>query len=321
MSEAPPPFEVLTMGRVVVDIYPLEVGVPLQDVTSFGRFLGGSPTNVAVAAARLGRRAGVISRTGDDPFGKFVHEALRQVGVDDIFVSPVAGLQTTLAFCEMFPPDNFPLWIYRGSKSPDIEIDPGELDLGAIADAGIFWATATGLSHEPSRSAHRAAWHARGRRRASVLDLDYRAAMWGSRQEARRLVTEVLPHVSVAVGNVEETSIAVGENDPERGARALLDHGVDLAIIKQGDRGALAMTAEETVVMPPFKVEVVNGLGAGDAFGGALCHGLLARWPLESVLRFASAAGAIVASRLECSTAMPTVAEVEELMSGVLPRA
>jgi 5-dehydro-2-deoxygluconokinase len=316
MEEEQPAFEVLTLGRVIVDIYPLEVGVPLQDVKTFGKFLGGSPTNVAVAAARFGRRAGVISRTGDDPFARFVHTALRQIGVDDRFVSAVVGSQTTVAFCEMLPPDDFPLWVYSGSKPPDLEIDAAGLDFGAIEKAGIFWATATGLSQEPSRSAHLAAWQARGRRGPSVLDLDYRAMMWGSPQEVRRHVSDALQYVSVAVGNLEETSIAVGESDPERGARALLDHGVDLAVIKQGDRGALAMTANETVVVPPYKVEVINGLGAGDAFGGALCHGLLSRWPLETVLRFASAAGAIVASRLECATAMPTTTEVEALMLG-----
>lgn len=319
--EQEPAFEVLTLGRVVVDMYPLEAGVPLEEVKSFGKFLGGSPTNVAVAAARLGRRAAVITRTGDDPFGKFVHTALRQLGVDDAFVGSAAGLPTTLAFCEIFPPDNFPLWIYRGPKVPDLEIGTSELNLSAIKDASIFWATVTGLSQEPSRAAHYDAWEARGRGKLSVLDLDYRAMMWGSPEEARRQVASALQYVSVAVGNLEEALVAVGEKDPERAARALLDHGIDLAIIKQGDRGALAMTATETVSVPPYEVEVVNGLGAGDAFGGALCHGLLAHWPLENVMRFSSAAGAIVASRLECSTAMPTTAEVEDLMMRTVPHA
>jgi 5-dehydro-2-deoxygluconokinase len=121
--------------------------------------------------------------------------------------------------------------------------------------------------------------------------------------------------VTVAVGNREECEVAVGESDPDRAAEALLDKGIELAVVKQGPRGVLARTRDERVEVEPFPIEVVNGLGAGDAFGGALCHGLLAGWPLERIVKFASVAGAIVASRLECSTAMPTDREVEQLMS------
>jgi 5-dehydro-2-deoxygluconokinase len=169
----------------------------------------------------------------------------------------------------------------------------------------------TGLSEEPSRSAHHAAWAARGRRRHTVLDLDYRPMFWATREEASAQVRAALPHVTVAVGNGEECEVAVGETDPDRAADALLDAGVELAIVKQGRRGVLGKTRTERVVVPPTPVEVVNGLGAGDAFGGSLVHGLLAGLPLEQMLRNANAAGAIVASRLECSTSMPTAAEVE----------
>src|SRR5215813_852815 len=113
-------FDVITMGRVGVDLYPLQVGVGLEDVTSFGKFLGGSATNVAVAAARHGRRAAVITRTGEDPFGTFVRTALRGYGVDDSFVAAVPGLPTPVTFCEMFPPDDFPLYFYRYPKAPDL---------------------------------------------------------------------------------------------------------------------------------------------------------------------------------------------------------
>jgi 5-dehydro-2-deoxygluconokinase len=309
-------YEVLTMGRVGVDLYPLQAGLSLADVTTFGKFLGGSATNVAVAAARHGRRTAVITRTGDDPFGRFVHAALRDLGVDDAFVSSVPGLPTPVTFCEIFPPDNFPLWFYRFPKAPDLEIYPGELDVDAVREAGVFWATVTGLSQEPSRDAHHLAWAERGRRRFTVLDLDYRPMFWESREAAREQVAAALPHVTVAVGNLDEALTAVGLSSPQDAARALLDLGVELAVIKQGPAGVLGMTAAESVTVPPVPVKVLNGLGAGDGFGGALCHGLLAGWPLERVLRFANAAGAIVASRLECSTAMPTSAEVDVVLAG-----
>src|ERR671921_338970 len=157
------PLDVLTMGRVSVDIYPLQVGVPLEQVETFGKFLGGSATNVAVAAARHGRRSAVITRTGADPFGLFLHDALRGFDVDDRWVSAVPGLPTPVTFCEIFPPDDFPLYFYRWPKAPDLEIHTEELDLEAIKAAKVFWVTVTGLSQEPSRSATLAALEGRNR--------------------------------------------------------------------------------------------------------------------------------------------------------------
>jgi 5-dehydro-2-deoxygluconokinase len=300
----------VVMGRSGVDLYPLQVGVGLEEVSSFGKFLGGSAANVAVAAARLGLATALVTGVGDDPFGRFVRRALRELGVDDRFLVVDPEHPTPVTFCEIFPPDDFPLYFYRRPTAPDLQLRPGDLDPAAIRDAGLFWTTVTGLSEEPSRSAHHAAWAARGRRRHTVLDLDYRPVFWASREEASAQVRAALPHVSVAVGNLEECAVAVGETEPDRAADALLEAGVELAIVKQGPLGALGKTRTERVVVPPVPVEVVNGLGAGDAFGGALAHGLVTGLPLQQVLRNANAAGAIVASRLECSTAMPTAAEV-----------
>jgi 5-dehydro-2-deoxygluconokinase len=307
-------YDVLTMGRVGVDLYPLQSGVGLADVETFGKFLGGSATNVAVAAARHGRRTAVITRTGDDPFGGYVHKALAEFGVDDAFVGTVPGLPTPVTFCEIFPPDHFPIWFYRYPKAPDLEIAAAELPVEEIADAGLFWTTVTGLSQEPSREAHFAAWRARGRRPLTVLDLDYRAVFWESREAARRQVQAALGHVNIAVGNLDECATAVGTTDAREAAAALLDLGVELAVVKQGPAGVYARTRDESVSVPPIDVNVVNGIGAGDGFGGALCHGLLAGWPLERAIRFANAAGAIVTTRLECSSAMPTTAEVESFL-------
>ena len=316
----PEPFEVLTMGRIGVDLYPQQVGVGLDEVESFGKYLGGSASNVAVAAARYGRRTAVITRTGEDPFGTFLHTALRGYGVDDRYVTSVKNLPTPVTFCEIFPPDDFPLYFYRLPKAPDLEIHREELDTAAIREAGVFWATVTGLSEEPSRTATLAALEARARKDITVLDLDYRPMFWPSREEARRWVQQALPHVTVAVGNLDECETAVGEREPLAAAQALHGFGVKLAVVKQGPKGVLADDGTTAVEVPPVPVDVMNGLGAGDAFGGALCHGLLAGWDIERVMRFANAAGAIVASRLACSDAMPTAAEVDELLAGE-PRA
>jgi 5-dehydro-2-deoxygluconokinase len=311
------PYEVLTMGRVGVDLYPLQTGVGLRDVSTFGKYLGGSATNVAVAAARLGHRSAVITRTGEDPFGEFVHQALRGYGVDDQFVTAVPGLPTPVTFCEIFPPDNFPIYFYRYPKAPDLEIDAGELDYDAIKAAHVYWVTVTGLSAEPSRSATLAALETRGKAGLTVLDLDYRPTFWPSREEARRWVQAALPYATVAVGNLDECDTAVGERAPARAAKALRDRGVDLAIVKQGPAGVLADDGTGITEAPPVQVPVVNGIGAGDAFGGALCHGLLAEWGTARTIRYANAAGAIVASRLACSDAMPTTDEIDDLLGSL----
>jgi 5-dehydro-2-deoxygluconokinase len=310
-------FDVITIGRVGVDIYPQQIGVGLADVESFGKYLGGSATNVAVAAARYGHRCAVVTRTGADPFGDFVHRALRGFGVDDRYVSPVAGQPTPVTFCEIFPPDDFPLYFYRLPKAPDLQIRADELDFDAIRAARIFWVTATGLSQEPSRSATLAALEARGRNGITVLDLDYRPSFWPSRETAQDWVSTALPHVTVAVGNLDECETAVGTRDPRRAAAALRDHGIGLAVVKQGPRGVLAVDQEGAVEIPPVPVDVVNGLGAGDAFGGALCHGLLSGWDTSRTITFANAAGAVVAGRLSCADAMPTADEVDAKLGEV----
>jgi 5-dehydro-2-deoxygluconokinase len=306
--------EVLTMGRVGVDLYPHQVGVALPEVRTFGKYLGGSPTNVAVAAARYGRRTAVITRTGADPFGAFVHEALRGFGVDDRYVTPVPGLPTPVTFCEIFPPDNFPLYFYRFPTAPDLVIHESELDLAAIRAADVFWVTVTGLCAQPSRDATLAALRARNPTGITVLDLDYRPMFWTSREEAQEWVRAALPHVTVAVGNLDEVDVATGEREPHKAAAALHSVGIELAVIKQGPAGVLASRDGTELSVSPVPVEVVNGLGAGDAFGGALCHGLLAGWDLDRTMRFSNTAGAIVASRLACADAMPTAAEVDALM-------
>ncbi|MFE6480375.1 5-dehydro-2-deoxygluconokinase [Streptomyces sp. IPPR8] len=320
MAESVPRFDLITMGRIGVDLYPLQTGVPLAEVETFGKFLGGSAANVAVAAARLGRTAAVVTRTGDDAFGGYLHRALKEFGVDDRWVTPVAAYPTPVTFCEIFPPDDFPLYFYRRPKAPDLEIHPEELDLDAIRAAAVFWITGTGLSEEPSRTATLAALAHRAKSGTTVFDLDWRPMFWADPDQARPHYAEALRYATVAVGNLDECEIATGVRDPRACAEALLAAGVELAVVKQGPKGVLAVHRDgRSAEVEPVPVEVVNGLGAGDAFGGSLCHGLLAGWELERTMRYANAAGALVASRLACSSAMPTVAEVDGLLARATP--
>ena len=224
------PFDVITMGRIGVDVYPLQTGVSLRHVTSFGKYLGGSSSNVAVAAARYGRKVATITRTGDDPFGEFLHDALQGFGVDDRYVTPVAHLPTPVTFCEIFPPDDFPLYFYREPKAPDLEIHEHELDLDAIRSAKVFWATVTGPlpGAEPPRHAGRA----RGRRWASRCSTSTGGPMfWDSREEARKWVREALQHVD----RRRRQPGRVGDRGRHpRPASAAATPGLDLAVVKRG---------------------------------------------------------------------------------------
>ena len=312
-------FDLITMGRVGVDLYPEQTGVGLADVRSFAKSLGGSATNVAVAASRLGARAAVITKVGDDPFGPYVRRALEGFGVDPRWVGTHPSLRTPVVFCEIFPPDDFPLLFYREPKAPDMTLEPGELDLDAIRAARVFWTTGTGLSDEPSRSATLAALEARPRDAITVHDLDHRPMFWADEAEAGHWAREALRHATVAVGNRDEAFVPTGTRDPEAAADALLELGVEVAVIKRGPEGVLARTRTESVEVPPVPVDVVCGLGAGDAFGGALVHGLLHGWPLERTIRLANAAGSYVAGRLACADAMPTLDDLEPTFEEATP--
>ena len=319
------PFDLITMGRVGVDLYPEQLDTPLADVRTFAKSLGGSATNVAVAAARLGNRAAVITKVGDDPFGPFVRRALREFGVDDRWVGTDPELRTPIVFCEIHPPDDFPLLFYRQPTAPDMMLSAGELDLDAIRAARVFWTTGTGLSAEPSRAATLAALAARddaGADAITIHDLDHRPMFWPDEAEAGDLAREALRHATVAVGNRDEVAVAVGTRDPHDASAALLDLGVRLAIVKQGPAGVLARTADRVVEVPPVTtLGVVNGLGAGDAFGGALVHALLHGWELERTIRLANAAGAYVASKLACADDMPRLGDLEPLIAEEVPAA
>ncbi len=307
---------VVTMGRIGVDLYPLQIGRGLGEVSTFGKFLGGSSTNVAVAAARLGHDdVAAVTAVGGDPFGRWLCQEMRRLGVSDRYVQTVDDLPTPITFCEIFPPDNFPLYFYRRPTAPDLQITPYDIPLGDIVNADVFWFTGTGLSQEPSYWTHLTALENRGRRAHTVFDLDWREVFWRERRVAFDRYADGLQRATVAVGNREECEVAVGQTEPERAADALLERGVEIAIVKQGPQGTLAKTRTERVEVAPTRATIVNGLGAGDAFGGSVIDGLLRGLPLRAMIERASAAGAIVASRLECSTAMPTPAEIDKVVA------
>jgi 5-dehydro-2-deoxygluconokinase len=308
--------EVLTVGRISIDLYCGELGAGWNEAASFSKAVGGSPTNVAIAAARLGRRAALYTKVGADPFGEVALSELRGFGVDVSYATVEPGTLTPLAFAVLAPPEDPALLFRREPPVPDFQLRPGEVDAGTVAEVPILWVSGGALSQDPSRSTVQSMLEARRRRRHTVLDLDYRPSFWGSRSEASEVIGAAIEHVTVAVGNREECAVAVGSDDPHEAAARLLAHGVELAIVKLGGDGVLVADAGGDRIVAPAPVEVLCGLGAGDAFGGALCHGLLSGWPPDEMVAFANAAGGIVASRLLCSQAMPSEREVRRLTEG-----
>lgn len=311
--------ELLTVGRVGVDIYPLQDG-PLKDVSTFAKYLGGTATNVAVGAARLGRRAAVLTKVGPDGFGDYVREALERFEVDASYVGTAEGLLTPVVFCELDPAEDPGLLFYRLPVAPDLTLTRDDVPWDLVRDVPVFWVTGTGVSVEPARSTQLDMLEHRGRPepgsgRYTVLDLDWRPMFWPSPEEARTEYDAMLDTASVVVGNRDEVEVAVGTRDPHEAAARLLARGVELALVKMGGEGVLVATSNGSTVVPPHPVEVVCGLGAGDAFGGALVHGLLSGWDPVRCAVYANAAGAIVASRLACADAMPTAAELDALVA------
>jgi 5-dehydro-2-deoxygluconokinase len=322
--------EALTVGRIGVDLYPLSAG-PLAQVTSFGRYLGGTATNVAVAAARLGRVTAVLTKVGADAFGVYIKTALRGFGVDPDYVGTAADLQTPVVFCSLDPPEDPPLVFYRRPKAPDMSLTADDVPWPTVAQVPLLWVTGTGVSEEPARQTQHQMLAYRSEQAAAsarwtVLDLDWRPMFWTSPREATQQYEQMLGRVNVVVGNRSEVEVAVGTADPEEAARRLLDRGIEIALVKKGGDGVLVATAEGMTTVPPVPVKVVCGLGAGDAFGGSLVHGLLSGWDPVTTARYANAAGAIVASRLACADAMPTIGELETVLAGgplpgITPRA
>jgi len=227
-----------------------------------------------------------------------------------------------VVFCALDPPEDPPLLFYRLPTAPDLTLTEADVPRQLVADVPLLWVTGTGVSVEPARSTQLAMLEHRGRPapgRWTVLDLDWRPMFWPSPEDARREYELMLEHVNVVVGNRSEVEVAVGTAEPEEAARRLLARGVEIAFVKKGGDGVLVATADGMTTVPPRPVEVVNGLGAGDAFGGALVHGLLAGWDPVRCARYANAAGAIVASRLACADAMPTLDELEAMIEAGAP--
>src|SRR5947209_3059845 len=295
--------DVAVLGRVGIDLYPNQLRTRLRDVRTYTRFVGGFAGNVATGLARLGLRPAIVSRVGNDPHGEFVRDFLSAEGVDVRFLAVDDRLRTPPTFCEVWPPDNFPLLFYRYPTAPDWQLVPDDFAADEVATAPFLLATGTALAQSPSRETTLAALEAH--ERLTIFDLDWRPTLWETPDAYVELAQTAARHADVVIGNEEEVEAAAG--DPQ----ALLDLGVSTLVLKRGERGVLLLHEGAEIDVPGHPVEVVNGLGAGDAFIAAFVQGLHNGRSLEEAARRGPVAGAIVASKLACSEAMPTLAELE----------
>ena len=308
--------DVLTIGRVSVDLYTEQIDTPLRDAATFRKSIGGTSTNVAVAAARLGLHAATVTKVGRDAMGDYVLHALEHTfGVDVRWVGVDPGLPTPLAFAVLDPASDPEVFFYREPRAPDQDLTVADVDLDVVRDVPVLWIPASCVAWEPSRSTIHEVLGVRDRRAHTVLDLDWRPMFWSSPAEASEHIAPLLDSVSIAIGNRAECRIAVGTEHPDAAADRLLERGLDAALVKLGADGVLVALVDGTRErIAPFPVELVCGLGSGDAFGGALCHALVRDLGLAEGARRGNAAGAIVAGRMMCADDMPTPHDIDALL-------
>jgi 5-dehydro-2-deoxygluconokinase len=304
-------YDVLAMGRSSIDLYAHEIGRPMTEVRSFDAYVGGCPTNVSVGTRRLGLRSALLTAVGDDQVGEFVTAFLDRERVETRFIPRKPGRRTSAVLMAIQPPDRFPLTFYRDNCA-DRALTVDDVARAPVGESRVVFLTGTGLSHEPGRAATFAA--AATARRASVpvvVDVDYRADQWDGAAAFSTEVRTLLQSATLAVGTEEEIAAASGSTGVERGAATLLESGIEALVLKRGARGStIFRRGAAPSDVAPFCVQVLNVLGAGDAFASGFLYGYLQGWPLERAARLGNACGAIVVTRHGCANFMPTLDEV-----------
>ncbi len=325
-------YDLVCMGRSSIDLYSNNSGAPFTDISSFGAFVGGCPTNIAVGARRLGLSTALLTAVGDDPVGDFVLSFLRKEGVDIGFVPVKRGRRTSAVLLGIEPPDNFPLVFYRDNCA-DIALDMDDVDRIPFDKTTALLLSGTALSAEPSRTAtFYAAERAAAHNVDIVLDIDFRADQWPDARSFGVNVRRLLPFVQLAMGTEQELiaagiedAVALVRNsqvsnpvvvgDVDAAVSRFLESGVDAVVVKRGAQGARVFDQRGAVhTSPPFEVQIENTLGAGDAFASGFLFAWLNGMDWSECVRHGNACGAIVVTRQGCANFMPTLRELHELM-------
>lgn len=309
-------YDVLAIGRSSIDLYAHEIGCAIADVRSFDAYVGGCPTNVSVGTRRLGLRSALLTAVGDDQVGDFVTAFLDREQVETRFIPRKPGRRTSAVILTIQPPDRFPLTFYRDNCA-DRALTIDDVARAPVGDSRVVFVTGTGLSHSPARDAtFAAAATARAAGVPVVVDIDYRADQWDDVNAFSTQVRSLLRSATMAVGTEEELAAASGSPDGARGTATLLESGIQALILKRGARGSTVFRPHAPPAdAAPFPVDVLNVLGAGDAFASGFLYGYLQGWPLERAARMGNACGAIIVTRHGCANFMPTLDDVSAFVA------
>lgn len=306
--------DVVVLGRIGYDLYSEEPNVPLPQVRRFSRYLGGSSANMAVGLSRLGARVGIISCLGDDSLSEFLTGFLQGERVDTSRVKTAPGFLPSLCLTEVTPPDRFPQVFYR-HEAVDIQLRTTDEDMDYLSRARMFITNGTSLCMSPSReSTYRALERAKKAGCRVVFDVDYRPMSWEGPEAAGLAVRLALPYVDVLIGNQLELGLVADCRDLDE-AVSKLRNTIPMLVSKLGAEGTRVWQGDQSVFLPPYEVEVVTTIGAGDGFASGFLYGQLQGLSVEESLHYGNAAAAIVVSRLSCSEAMPTLEEVREIIT------
>lgn len=326
-------YDVLPFGRSSIDLYSNDIGAPFEEITSFGAFVGGLAANIAVSCARLGLNAGLLTAVGKDKVGDFILRFLRNEGIETKFIPVIEGTRSSAVVLGIEPPDRFPLVFYRNNAA-DINIDIDHLLRIPLEQFKVIVLSGTAMSKDPSRMATLlAAERAKAAGAAVFMDLDFRADQWADPRYYGIMVRAILPKVDVAIGTEEEIlAISLQHQDQikiahqqisapeiagnvEEAIKKVLDTGVQTLIVKRGPKGAsIYQRNKERVDIPGFPVQVINVLGAGDAFAGGLIYGYVKGFSFPEAVRIANACGAFMVTQQGCANFMPTYDQITQFI-------
>jgi len=317
-------FDLITFGRSSIDLYSQNIGADFIDIKSFDAFVGGSPLNIAVGAARLGVNATLLTAVGNDKVGDFIIHFLKQQNVNIDSIPRIEGARTSAVVLGIEPPDRFPLVYYRDNAA-DSQLTIDHVIAADISKYRMLEISGTALNIEPSRSAaFYAAEVAKDNNVDIVLDIDFRADQWKDVRSFGLMVRALLPKVKIAIGTEEEILAATLQNaeqisikhqqisapeikgDIELSINKILQSGPEVLIVKRGSNGATICYKEgRREDVPGYPVEVLNVLGAGDAFASGFIYGYLQGWELYKACRMGNASGAWVVQKPGCANDMP----------------
>lgn len=328
-----PQHDLLTIGRSSIDLYSANIGSPFEKISAFNAFVGGCPLNIATGAQRLGLNTAILTGIGNDQVGNFIKHFLNEEGISTAFIPTIEGTRSSAVILGIEPPDKFPLVYYR-ENCADINLNIDHVNAIPFEEFKAVAFSGTAFSKDPSRTAmFYALEKAKKNKLTTLLDIDFRADQWDDPRAFGVTLRAALNSFTIVVGTEEEI-LATYLTDKEQllikhqqisapeirgnidtAIQEILKSGVETLVVKRGKDGAsIFQPGKEEVKVPGFPVEVLNVLGAGDAFCAGFSYGLLNGWDLFKSVRMGNACGAIIVTREGCANFMPTLTEVTDFV-------